>query len=255
MMALVIRDFEGAIADYLQVPYTNILVCNSGSSALFVTLLATIKPGELVITSPFTFPATVNAILLAGGIPVFVDIGENYQLDLELVKKYAAQYNVGTVVWPTLFQKPMPEMPEQLPFKIIEDAAQCFFPSKNKNVSFRTFSFYKTKRLSTFEGGAIYCKDYLDIARLGGIINQGQQYPGEFVSIGLNFRMPEILAQIGLEALKTKRFNLTEKQPEDGYYDYVIQDLRYMKDYDYIDTGTPKARETALKIKEKKWKK
>jgi perosamine synthetase len=223
----VISDFEAAIADYLQLPKEHIICCNSGSSALLSTLLSTIVPGEEVGTSAFTFPATVNAIYLAGGVPVFYDVVKfTHHLDMTY-----SDLKFQTVIYPTLFQQDM-ILPNGRPFCLIEDAAQNFKYSavRNENADFATFSFYKTKKLSTFEGGAIYAADPDKALKIRSIINQGRGIGRhDFPNFGFNFRMAEPLAEIGLKSIKDENFNLNEKQMSDGFYPYIIPDLEYMQ--------------------------
>ena len=98
-----VRDFEGAFSSYVGVNYG--IGVNSGTSALHMALLAAgIKPGDEVITTPFTFIATVAAIVYAGAKPVFVDIDpDSFTLDPAKIEEKNnfknSCHNSGTSLW------------------------------------------------------------------------------------------------------------------------------------------------------------
>jgi len=248
----VITEFEAAIAEYLKVQPEQIIVVNSGSSALFVVAKhLVIYPGSKVVTSPFTFPATVNAIILAGGAPVFVDtLPDSHVIDIYSAMNWSRYYGDCPIIYPTLFQTEMVGV-ERFMGPLCEDAAQSFFPSdiRKATADYATFSFYKTKRLSTYEGGAIFCRNLAKAEEIRSFINHGR-VDNEHKMLGFNFRMAEPLAQIGLDSLRQRRFNLTEKQMSDGYYPYLVCDLPYMKQYERVNTGVPNARRLAASIRE-----
>lgn len=223
-----VQKFEKAIAEYLEVSPESVICCNSGTSALIATLLGFGIENRLVFTTPFSFPATTNSILLTGNTPHFIDVDNDGILDFSRIP-ITKDNPPPSLLYATLFGNiKVPKRTSNYEAVII-DAAQSFFPSIHwKEVDAVTFSFYKTKQISTFEGGAILCNDNLTNKRIRAIINQGQTKPWKFEYLGYNFRMPEILAEIGYSALTTNHFAST-KSMSDGYYPFLIPELPYMR--------------------------
>ena len=85
IMGRAVADFESKLCDYLKVKY--VIGCASGTDALQIALMASgIGNGDEVITSPFSFMATTETILLLGAKPIFVDIdSQTYNLDVSQI--------------------------------------------------------------------------------------------------------------------------------------------------------------------------
>lgn len=239
-----VLKFEGAIAEYLGVQPEDIICCNNGTAALIATIMSFDIQNQIVVTSPFSFPATTNSILLTNNIPYFCDVKQDGLIDFEQAYNptlhplfQTRHWTPPTILYPTLFN--IIRVPKRNHFEhVIVDGAQSFSPSELWNeVDAVTFSFYKTKQLSTYEGGAILCKNRLTNERIRAIINQGQSEPWNFQYLGYNFRMPEIIAEIGYQNLITKRL-CQSKTMEDGYYPFLITELPYMKEQPHFK-GSP----------------
>jgi perosamine synthetase len=183
---------------------------NNGTSALIAALLAhQIGPGDEVITSPLTFVATLNAILLVGATPRFVDIADDCNLNPELLGDAVGP--VTRAVMPVHLYGYPADMPgilaatDSQPIAIIEDAAQALGACHGDDAvgSFGTgcFSFYATKNITTAEGGIVTTDDEGIADALRILRNQGQRERYEYDRPGYNFRMTELQAAIGVAQL------------------------------------------------------
>lgn len=211
---------------------------NSGTSALVGALMSLELNGGEVITTPFTFPSTVNAIVLAGGKPVFVDINEDCLINTNMIEK-AITRNTKAILPVHLFgrvcnMERIVILAAKWNVKVVEDASQalgakdsfCNDCYAGNFGHIGCFSFYKTKSLSCFEGGMIIGGDQHKIkCYTDPIVNCHAGWP----VIGHNFRMPEPCCLIGYERLKLHWDEIVAglgKQTEkDGYYPDVIYNL------------------------------
>ncbi len=211
-----VQAFEEAFAEYCGVKYA--IATSSGTTALHVALLAHgIGPGDEVITTPFTFIASANAILYAGARPVFVDIDPaTFNIAPDRIK--AAITKRTKAIMPVhLFglpadMGPIMEIAERYGLIVIEDACQAHGAEYlGKRVgSFGTgcFSFYPTKNITTGEGGMITTNDERVAEKCRIIRQHGMRKRYYHDELGFNFRMTDIHAAIGLSQLqKLERFN------------------------------------------------
>ena len=215
-----VKEFEKAFAEFVGVKHA--VATSNGTTALHAALLAhSIGKGDEVITTPFTFIATANAIRMVGATPVFVDIDEKtFNLNPRLLEK-AITGNTKAIIPVHLFGQSC-EMDKIIKISkkhhllVIEDACQAHGSShNNKKVgSFGTgcFSFYPTKNMTTGEGGMITTNDEEIAARARKIISHGQEKKYHHDMMGYNFRMTNIAAAIGLCQLqKLSEFNAQRK--------------------------------------------
>lgn len=248
MPQIIRRLFEEELASFLTVP--DVITVNSGTSALIASLWSMdFQAGDEVITTPFTFISTANAIVIAGAKPVFVDIREDNHL-IDESKIEAAITDKTKAILPVHLFGRMCDMQSILrvadkhDLAVIEDAAQSFgCVYQNQKIGtlgdVGCFSFYKTKNFSTFEGGAICVKDgsKLDAAKIRAICDPGiNRIEGKY--IGFNFRMPEPCALIGYEKIKLhKQSILTEIGSYDernGFYKQLIYEYEAYKKRRYF---------------------
>lgn len=189
----------------------NISLFNNGTLALLLGLRSLNLKGE-VITTPFTFPATVQALDWNNLTPVFCDI-EPHTLNIDadkienlITEKTTAILAVHVFGNPCDVDK-IQRVADRYNLKVIYDGAHAFGTFINgKPVSsfgdMTMFSFHATKLFNTIEGGALVFKDRelngtLNLLKNFGILNQE-----EVVLSGLNAKMNELQAGIGLEVLK-----------------------------------------------------
>ena len=181
---------------------------SSGTTALHTALLAHgIGPGDDVITTPFTFFASVSSILYTGATPVFVDIEEDtYNLNPRLIE--AAVTSRTKAILPVhIYGHPcemdvIQEIAEKHALIIIEDACQAVGAElRGQRVgSFGTgcFSLYATKNIMAGEGGMITTNDDKLAERCRMIRNHGMQRRYYHDRRGYNFRMSDLRAAMGL---------------------------------------------------------
>ena len=200
-----VRDFESQMKSYLKIRH--VVSVNSGTAALYAALLAAgIKQGDEVLIPSFTFVATANAVVAAGGRPIFVDIKkDDYTMDVSDLK--AKITKKSRVVIPVhLYGHPsdideIGELAEKHSLDFIEDACQSLGSSyKNKQTgTFGTlgcFSMYASKVLTAGEGGAV-ATDSDELAdKLKMIRNHGMVEGHDTRVLGLNLRLPELSAAV-----------------------------------------------------------
>ena len=200
--------FERESAAYLGV--RAFMGCASGTDALWLALAAAgLKPGERVITPPFTFFASASSITRCGATPVFVDIEPaTFNLDPAAVESVIRKSGSVRAVMPVHLYGQCADMDayaaiaKQHGVAIIEDAAQAFGASwrDGKAGTFGTaaaFSFYPTKNLSAFGDGGAVTTDDPDLAdHVRRLRNHGSRQRYYHEEIGWNSRLDAIQAAV-----------------------------------------------------------
>ena len=221
-----VEAFEAAFADFIGVEHA--IAVSSGTAALHIALLAAgIGEGDEVITTPFTFIATANAILFVGAKPVFVDVCEDdFNIDVEKVKE-AINERTKAIIPVHLYGQPcdmkaIADLAEDHNLHVIEDACQAHgaeFAGK-KVGSFGTagcFSFYPTKNMTTGEGGMLTTNSK-EIAKKARMLrNHGSSARYMHEILGFNMRMTDISAAVGIEQLKKLHY-FTKRRRENAEY-------------------------------------
>jgi len=191
-----------------------IAVC-SGTAGLHCAMIAAnIRPGDEVITTPFSFVASANCILYVGAKPVFVDI-DPQTLNMDVAKVAAAiSSKTRAIVGVEVFGHPggMPEL-EQLAQKhdliLIEDACEGLggMAGARSIGSFgraSVFGFYPNKQITTGEGGMIVTDDDEFAATCRALRNQGREGMSWLAHqrLGYNYRLSEINAALGVAQMQ-----------------------------------------------------
>lgn len=181
---------------------------NSGTSALHLGFIAAgIERGDEVIVPSFSFAATANSVVLAGGVPVFADIDpQTFNIDPDhaesLINKKTKAIMPVHLYGHIAAMDRFAEISSKHGVQIIEDAAQGHLASLNgRNAgefgTVASFSFYPTKNMTAGEGGMVVTED-AEIARTLRLLrNQGQEIRYQNEIIGFNTRMTDIHAAIG----------------------------------------------------------
>ena len=209
-----VRSFEEEFASYCDTEHA--VGTSNGTTALHTVLHALgIGEGDRVVTTPFSFVASANAIRLCGAEPVFADIDpETYNLDPAAVQEAFDEHDgdIDAIVAVHLYGlpadiEPLAELADEHDAALIEDAAQAHGATyRGEPVgSFgdaACFSFYPTKNMTTGEGGMI-TTDREDVAeRAAQFINHGRDGTYDHAELGHNFRMTSIAAAIGRAQLE-----------------------------------------------------
>ena len=204
-----VAQFESAFARYCGTRHA--VAAANGTIAIHLALLAhDIKPGDEIITTPFTFIGTVTPILFCRANPVFADIDKaTFNISPSDLKK-AVTPKTKALLPVHLFGLPadidtIHESAPQIP--IIEDACQSHGASyKGRRAgslaSCACFSFYPTKNMTTGEGGMITTDNDELSEKLRLLRDHGQKNRYEHIILGYNYRMTDIAAAIGIEQLK-----------------------------------------------------
>lgn len=213
-----VERFEEAFRD--AVGAAEAIAVNNGTSALVAALQAHgIGPGDEAITSPFTFVATLNALLQVGATPRFADVGPDFNMDPESLDGILSP--TTRVVMPVhLYGLPC-DLPairtiaDRAGAVVIEDAAQAIGAAVGGvdigATGTACFSFYATKSITAGEGGLIATDDPLVAEHLRMLRNQGQRGRYDYAFVGHNFRMTELQAAVGV-AQMGRLGELTERR-------------------------------------------
>ena len=188
------------------------IATSSGTTGLHLALLAHgVGPGDEVITSPFTFIASVNTILFTGATPVFADI-DAVTFNIDPAKVEAAITPRTKAIMPVHLYGQACDMDEicglarRHGIALVEDAAQAIGATyRGRHVGrFGTgvFSLYATKNVTSGEGGMITTDDDDLADHLRLLRNHGMRKRYEYEMLGYNFRLTDVLAAIGLAQLK-----------------------------------------------------
>jgi len=253
-----IEQFELELAHYIGTKYATTF--NSGTSALHAMLLAyDIKVGDEVIVPSFTFIATANAVKMVGASPIFADIDStSYGLNFDSVyekitsktKAIMPIHYAGGMCWDI---EVLQELCKEKKILLFEDAAQSLGASLKgqKAGTFgdaSIFSFCQDKVLPLGEGGcvvtdnkAIY--DKMKLIRSHGRLEIGENYFSatdnfNYVTLGYNWRMPTILASLGISQLKRIDQTIKLRQEKGAlYHEYLMKSGINKKVYSpYIGT-------------------
>lgn len=203
------QELEKALCEYLGVKYISLF--SNGTLGLITALQALHIAGE-VITTPFSFVATTHALWWNGIKPVFVDIEEDtFNLDPEKIE--AAITPKTTAILPVhVYGNPcdvdrIETIAKKYGLKVIYDACHTFGVTLNGESilnfgDLSVLSFHATKVYTTFEGGAIVCHDEVMKKRIDNLKNFGFAGETTVVAPGINAKMNEFQAALGLLQLK-----------------------------------------------------
>jgi len=201
-----VQKFEAEVAAYCGTKYA--IGCASGSDALCLALMALdIRPGDEVLTTPYTFFATAGAISRMGAIPIFADVDEdNFNLDVAKVAEVLAEHpKVRAMIPVHLFggcadMDPLCQMASERGIAVIEDAAQSI-GSEYKNRAaggignMGCFSFFPSKNLGGYgDGGMISTDDAALAERLTALRVHGRTGKYFHQWIGINSRLDALQA-------------------------------------------------------------
>ena len=206
-----VAKFQAELAEYLGVKH--VIACGNGTDALQIAMMALgLKPGDEVITTNFTFIATVEVIVLLGLKPILVDVyPDTFNIDIDAVAK-AITPKTKAIVPVHLFgqcanMEPLMKLADEHHLYVIEDTAQAtgaeFIYSNGQKRKAGTIgqigctSFFPSKNLGCYgDGGALFTNDDTLAEQINSIINHGMKVRYHHDRIGVNSRLDTIQAAI-----------------------------------------------------------
>lgn len=230
-----VEAFEREVAAYLGVKHA--IGVNSGTDALVISLRALgIGPGDEVITTPFTFFATAEAISMVGATPVFVDIDpKTFNIDPNLIEPAITERTKAIIPVHLYGQAadmdPILALARRYNLKVIEDAAQAF-GGEYKGRKLGTlgdagaFSFFPSKNLGGFgDGGLIATNDdeIAEKARMLRVHGSRKKYYNEM--LGYNSRLDELQAAVLRVRLRYVDQNNAARRQVARWYNELLKDV------------------------------
>lgn len=231
-------ELEETFAGYCGTKYA--VAVSSGTAALHASLYAAgIKQGDEVITTPFTFIATANAILMQGAKPVLVDI-EPDTFNIDVSKIEAAITPKTKAILPIdLYGQPydydeLKAIADKHSLRIIEDACQAVGAKYGKKKAgalgdLGCFSLYATKNIMCGEGGVVTTDNEEYVQRLKSFRQHGMLVMSgtyDYKELGYNYRMTDLQAAIAVEQLKKADTFNRARQKNAGLFDKGLKNIK-----------------------------
>jgi len=215
-----VRIFEEKLADYCGVTYC--VAVSNGTAALHLASLALLKEGDKVLTTPNSFVATANAILYTGATPLFVDITEDGNIDLNQCENMLQKDPSIKAIYAVAFSGHMVDqaklgyLRETYGVAVLEDCAHAIGAQEGTvkagsctNSDLSIFSFHPVKHMTTGEGGAVVTNskemyEKLLMLRTHGMVKTPDMKPWEYEMrvLGYNYRITDIQCALGVSQLK-----------------------------------------------------
>jgi dTDP-4-amino-4,6-dideoxygalactose transaminase len=220
------KELTQKLQDYLGVNY--VIPMTNGTLPIQIALNAFAKGGE-VITTPFSYVATTATIVWEKCTPVFVDIHPEYLTIDETKIEAAITKNTTAILATHVYGNPcdveaIEVIAKKHNLKVIYDAAHCFGVTYKGQSIFNygdvsTCSFHATKLFHTGEGGALFCQDEQTYQDMWYRHNFGHDGAENYHGVGINAKMSELQAAMGLSVLPYMDHIITERQRVCDYYD------------------------------------
>lgn len=244
-------DFEKAFCDYTGAKYA--VSVNSGTAGLHLCVRAAgIGPGDFVITTPFSFVASTNALLFENATPIFVDIDpKTGNIDPELVADAAKNIekflprkganidgNLKAILPVDVFGQPadmdaINAIAKEYELRVIEDSCEALGATyKGKQAGtlgeFGVFAFYPNKQITTGEGGVIVTNDEKAANFMRALRNQGRA-PGDtwlqHTHMGYNYRIDEMSAAMGASQMTRLDSILSKREQVTAWYEARLSEI------------------------------
>ena len=237
------KEFEKTVADYVGVKHAiAVTSCTTGLHTVLTCL--GIKNQEVLIPD-YTYPATAEAVILAGGIPVLADVDlDSMNMTAEIL---ANAYNQNMTVFCPVSWSGVPLEPKiykkakELGLKCLEDSA-CSLGAKigsefvGKIADFSCFSFHPRKVITTGEGGMITTDDDI-IAEMCYSFKHFGAKGSSFEMIGTNYKLSNVLSAIGLIQMKKIEKIIEDRIEKAKIYGEMLSKIDYVKPA-YVGNGT-----------------
>lgn len=199
-------ELEKRLADYVGAKHA--IGCSSGTDALVLALMAYgVKAGDEIVTTPFTFFATAETVMLVGAKPVFVDIDPvTYNIRTDRIEEAVTKNTRGIIAVGLYGQcsemEAILSIAGEFGLFVIEDGAQSFGAERNGRRScgwphVGTTSFFPSKPLGCYgDGGMVFTSDDGVADRVRGLRNHGQWERYRHRAIGINGRLDDLQAAV-----------------------------------------------------------
>lgn len=248
-----VRDFEQAFCDYTGAKHA--IAVNSGTAGLHLCVRAAgIGAGDLVITTPFSFVASTNALLFENAVPVFVDVDpKSGNIDPQQVADAARNIHrylprrstldlkhaaLKAILPVDVFGQPaemdtLRQVAEEHGLKFIEDSCEALGATYRGRLAgtfgdYGIFAFYPNKQMTTGEGGLIITNDDEAAALMRALRNQGRA-PGDtwlqHTHLGYNYRLDEMSAALGLAQMRRLEELLRKREQVAGWYTNRLSEI------------------------------
>ncbi len=250
-------EFEKAFCDYTGAKHA--VAVNSGTAGLHLCVhAAQIGPGDLVITTPFSFVASTNALLFENAVPVFVDIDpKTGNIDAGLVAQAAQDLSAGgkaaekwlprqgrgagklkALLPVDVFGQPaamdkINAVAQEYSLKVIEDSCEALgatYQGKKAGTfgDFGIFAFYPNKQMTTGEGGIVITDDAKSADFMRALRNQGRAPGDTWLShtyLGYNYRLDEMSAALGSAQMSRLDEMLAKRETVAGWYAQRLSEI------------------------------
>jgi len=243
-----VKEFEKALSAYCGAKYC--VAVSSGTTALHLASLTLLNKDDKVLSTPNSFLATTNSILYVNAKPIFVDIAQDGNIDLDLCEEYIKKDSSIKAIYTVAFsgnmlnQEKLKYLRDTYGVKILEDNAHAIGAVYDNikagsciNSDISIFSFHPVKHLTTGEGGAITTNskaiyEKLLMLRNHGMVKTPEMKPWgyEMQELGFNYRITDIQCALGISQLKKlpaflkRRCNIAKRYDE-VFRDSIIKSL------------------------------
>lgn len=224
-----VEELEGKLREYLKVPH--ILMMTNGTIPLQIAVKLLGDGGE-IITTPFSYVATTSSIVWEGCTPVFVDIDPEHLTIDETKIEAAITPGTKAILATHVFGNPchveaIEAIAKKHGLKVIYDGAHAFGVNFNGQSIFNygdvsTCSFHATKLFHTGEGGAVFCADAELARHIYNAHNFGHNGPLAFHGLGINGKMSELQAAMGLAVFPYLAEIMEQRQAITATYDRLL---------------------------------
>jgi perosamine synthetase len=240
-----VQLFEQGVADYLGVDPKRVVAVSNCTAALHLSLIALgVRPGDLVLVTAYSWPATANVVELCGAQPVFVDIErDTFNMDPEalqvtldrLMSNSETARRVKAVIPVHCFGQmatmdAITSLAEPHHLSVIEDAACALGASLDGKMAgtcgtFGCFSFHPRKAITTGEGGVVVTERASDARTIRALRNHGLDSDApspDFILPGFNYRMTEFQAALGSTQMSKISGILNRRRELAAEYDKLL---------------------------------
>jgi dTDP-4-amino-4,6-dideoxygalactose transaminase len=226
-----LRGLEKALADRLRIP--RVALCSNGTTALQIALHAANLAGKKIATTPFSFVATVSALLWTGCTPVFIDIDEETLCmdPAKLADALGSDPDISGILPVHIYGnmcdvESLEKLGKDAALPVLYDAAQSFGSeylgrSALAYGDLAVCSFHATKIFHTGEGGAVITHTDAQLQAIH-LLRSGGHVGDTHIRLGVNAKLSELHAAMGLCLLDKAADNIAGRKAVSGLYDALL---------------------------------